>query len=72
MPHVTVKLWSGRPDDVKKKLAERLAQVVAEELGSRPGSISVAVEDIAKEDWQEQDYEQEIRNNENLYVTPDY
>lgn len=72
MPHVTIKLWSGRPDDVKKKLAERLAQVVAEELGSRPGSISVAVEDIEKENWQEQIYDQEIRNNENLYVTPDY
>ena len=32
MPHVIVKLWPGRNDEIKSNLAKRIAHTVAEEL----------------------------------------
>ena len=32
MPHVVVKLWPGRNDEIKTNLAKRIANVVVEEL----------------------------------------
>lgn len=32
MPHVTIKLYPGRDDEVKKKLAEKIALEVSEGL----------------------------------------
>ena len=31
MPHVIVKLWPGRDEEIKKNLAKRIADTVAEE-----------------------------------------
>ena len=32
MPHVIVKLWPGRNDEIKSNLAKRIAHIVAGEL----------------------------------------
>ena len=32
MPHVVVKLWPGRNDEIKTNLAKKIADVVAEDL----------------------------------------
>ena len=32
IPHIIVKLWPGRNDEIKNKLAKRIANTVAEEL----------------------------------------
>lgn len=73
MPHVTVKLWPGRSDDVKKALAEQIAKDVAEGLKVDLGDVSVAFEEVERSDWEEKVYKPEFRDNvENLYVKPDY
>lgn len=73
MPHVTVKLWPGRTDEMKRNLAEKIAKDVAEGLCVELGDVSVAFEEVAREDWGKQVYEKEIRDNmENIYVKPDY
>ena len=73
MPHVTVKLWPGRSDDIKRKVAERIAADVAEGLKVDIGDVSVAFEEVERSDWGEKVYKKEIRDNmENIYFKPDY
>lgn len=72
MPHVVVKLWPGRNDEIKTNLAEKLGAVVSEELKVDIGDVSVAFEEVNRSDWGEQVYKKEIKDNENIYLKPDY
>lgn len=72
MPHIVVKLWPGRNEDIKAKLAKKIADAVVEELKVDIGDVSVAIEEVKRSDWGEQIYKREIKDNSNLYVKPDY
>lgn len=72
MPHIVVELWPGRNDEIKGNLAKKIAQDVAEGLNVNIGDVSIAFEEVAPEDWGEQVYQKEIRNNPNIYVKPEY
>jgi 4-oxalocrotonate tautomerase len=73
MPHVIVKLYPGRSEADKARLAEALARTVQEVLGSREASLSVAIEDVAPEDWAEQVYRPEILEKPGqVYKKPGY
>lgn len=72
MPHVVVKLWPGRNDEIKTNLAKKIADVVAEDLKVDIGDVSVAFEEVRREDWGETVYKREIKDNENVYLKPDY
>jgi 4-oxalocrotonate tautomerase len=62
MPHVIVKMYSGRTEEQKKKLAEEVAKAVMASAGNGEESISVSVEDIAPSDWTERVYKPDIEN----------
>jgi len=51
MPHVVVKLYTGRTDEQKKALSDALTKAVMETLGSKKESVSVGIEDVAQADW---------------------
>lgn len=53
MPHIAVKLYPGRSEELKKALAQALAKTMTAVLGSKPESISIGIEDVAPEDWEE-------------------
>ena len=53
MPHIAVSMYPGRDDEIKKKLALKLQETVAEELKVDPKVITVSVEDVPKEQCQE-------------------
>ena len=73
MPHVNIKLYPGRSEEVKKELADKIAIVVSEVAGTSLGSISVAIEEIEKENWMKDVYDKEImKNQEILYKKPEY
>lgn len=72
MPHIIVKLWPGRSEEIKRNLAERIAVTVAEELKVDKGDVSVALEEVPREDWGDKVYKTEIKDNPNLYHRPDY
>lgn len=72
MPHIVVKLWPGRNDEVKSNLAKRIAYDAAEELKVDIGDVSVAFEEISANDWGEQVYKKEIKDNKNIYWKPSY
>jgi 4-oxalocrotonate tautomerase len=53
MPHIIVKLYPGRSEESKRSLAQKINQAVVESLDIPDDVISIAVEEIAKESWDE-------------------
>jgi len=73
MPHVIVKLHSGRSEQMKAALAEALTKAVMDTLGSGEESVSVAIEDIQPKDWTEQVYKPDIlAKPDRIYKKPGY
>jgi len=73
MPHVIVKLWPGKSERQKARLADAIAQSVMDVLDYGEESVSVAIEEIKAQDWAEQVYKPDIVDNaEKLYKKPGY
>lgn len=73
MPHVIVKLWPGKSEAQKKRLAERIAKDVMDVLNYGEESVSVAMEEIKPSDWAQQVYRPDIVNQpEKIYKKPGY
>ena len=73
MPHVIVKLWPGKSEQQKTRLAEAIVEDVMHVLKYGEESVSVAFEEIKPEDWAEKVYNPDIVNNaEKLYKQPGY
>lgn len=53
MPHVAITMLPGRDLEKKKALARKIRQFVAEELHVDPLIVSVSVEDVPIEKWDE-------------------
>lgn len=54
MPHVEIKCFPGRSEEQKKLCAEKISEVVAESLGCKQTSVSVAIKEVKEEDWKEE------------------
>jgi 4-oxalocrotonate tautomerase len=73
VPHVIVKLWPGKSEAQKERLAEKIAQDVVEVLDCGEGSVSVAMEEIKSSDWARQVYQRDIKAKwDKLYKKPGY
>jgi 4-oxalocrotonate tautomerase len=73
MPHVIVKLWPGKSEQQKKRLAAAIARDVMSLLNYGEESVSVAFEEVEPQDWAEKVYKPDIVNNpERLYKKPGY
>lgn len=73
MPHVIVKLYPGRTDEVKTLLAEKIAKNVMEIAKCEEKAVSVAIEEIETSKWAETVYKPDIlENKEKLYKKPGY
>jgi 4-oxalocrotonate tautomerase len=73
MPHVIVKLWPGKSEQQKIRLAEEIVKDVMNILNYGEESVSVAVEEVKPQDWAEKVYKPDILNNsEKLYKKPGY
>lgn len=73
MPHVIVKLWPGKPEAQKARLAEKIAQDVMEVFDYGEESVSVAMEEIKSSDWARQVFEPDIKGKwDTLYKKPGY
>lgn len=73
MPHVIIKLWPGKTDAQKTQLADAIAREVIALLGSSEASVSVAFEQVAKEDWAAQVWQPDIvAHPERLFRKPGY
>ena len=73
MPHVIVKLWPGKSEEQKNRLAEKITQDVMEVLNYGAESVSVALQEVAPQDWKEKVYRLDIvAQTGNLYKKPGY
>ena len=73
MPHVIVKLWPGKSERQKTRLAEEIVKDVMSVLNYGEESVSVAIEEVKPQDWAEKVYEPDIVNSsEKLYKKPGY
>jgi 4-oxalocrotonate tautomerase len=73
MPHVIVKLASGRSEETKQRLSDAITKSVIDVLRIGEESLSVAIEDIQAEDWTEKVYEPDIQGKwKTLYKKPGY
>ena len=73
MPHVLVKLWTGKSEKQKARLAEEITKAVMATLNYGEESVSVAMEEIEPNDWTEKVYKPDIlAKPEILYKKPGY
>jgi 4-oxalocrotonate tautomerase len=73
MPHVIVKLWPGKSEEQKTRLADRITKDVMAVLNYGEESVSVAIEEVPAQDWAEKVYKPDIvKNSEKLYKKPGY
>jgi 4-oxalocrotonate tautomerase len=73
MPHVLVKLWPGKTEQQKKKLASEITKAVMATLDDSEESVSVAMEEVKAADWTEKVYKPEIlAKRDTLYKEPGY
>jgi 4-oxalocrotonate tautomerase len=73
MPHVIVKLYPGRSEQQKARLADEIVRDVVAIAKCEEKSVSVAFEEIKPEDWAEKVYKPDIIDSpEKLYKKPGY
>jgi 4-oxalocrotonate tautomerase len=73
MPHVIVKLYPGRSEEQKLKLADEIVKDVVTIAKCEQKSVSVAFEEIEKEDCAKKVYKPDILGRKDcLYKEPGY
>ena len=58
MPHISVKMYPGRTQEVKEDFARKLQKLTIEQFGCKEEHVSISVEDIEPEHWQKEVVEQ--------------
>ena len=73
MPHVIVKLWPGKSEQQKRRLADAITKDVAAVLNYGDESVSVAVEEVPAAEWNDKVYHPDIVDKAaTLYKKPGY
>jgi 4-oxalocrotonate tautomerase len=73
MPHVIVKLLSGRSEQQKAKIADEVTKAMMATTGNGPDAVSVSIEDVEQGDWVEKVYKPDIVGKPaTLYKKPGY
>lgn len=73
MPHVIVKLWPGKSEHQKRRLAEAITKDIATVLHYGDESVSVALEEVSPAEWADKVYRPNIVEKPGtLYKKPGY
>lgn len=73
MPHVIVKMYPGTSEEQKEKIAQEITKVLMKGADKPEAAVSVAITEVAEDDWMDEVYAKEIKPNmENLYKKPGY
>lgn len=73
MPHIIIKLYTGRSEQVKRQLADQIVKDVVTIAQCEEKAVSVAFEDVEPAEWAEKVYRPDILDKKNtLYREPGY
>ena len=73
MPHVIVKLYSGKSERQKQALAQAVTEAVMSALNYGEESVSVGIEEVEPKDWTERVYKPDIISEpDTIYKKPGY
>jgi 4-oxalocrotonate tautomerase len=73
MPHVIVKLHSGKSERQKHALAQAVTKAVMSALNYVEESVSVGIEEVEPKEWTEKVYKPDIiRKPDTIYKKPGY
>lgn len=73
MPHIIVKMFPGRTDEQKQLLTDEIVKNVVSVTSCAEKSVSVAIEEVEPDDWDEMVYKPDIlENRDKLYKNPGY
>jgi 4-oxalocrotonate tautomerase len=73
MPHVIVKLYAGRSEQQKARLAEEVTKAIMAGANCGEDAVSVSIEDVAPADWTETVFKPDIAARpDTLYKKPGY
>ena len=73
MPHVEIKCFPGRTEEQKKICAEKISEVIAETLGCKTTSVSIAIKEIPEDKWKSDVWDKSIVQDEKyMYKRPEY
>jgi len=73
MPHVIVKLHSGKSERQKQALAQAVTEAVMSALNYGEESVSVGIEEVEPKDWTENVYKPDIIGKpDTIYKKPGY
>jgi 4-oxalocrotonate tautomerase len=73
MPHIIVKLYPGKSEQQKNRLAEAITEDVMKVFNYGEESVSVAMEEVKPQDWTEKVYKPDIAaKSDKLYKKPGY
>jgi len=73
MPHVVVKLWPGKSEQQKTRLAQEITDSVMSVLHYGAESVSVGFEEVGSQEWAEKVYRPDIEAKwDQLYKRPEY
>jgi 4-oxalocrotonate tautomerase len=61
MPHVTVKLATGKSEQQKARLVDAIVKDVMNALNTGEDAVSVALEEVQPADWKEKVYQPDIQ-----------
>lgn len=70
MPHIAIKMYPGRSEELKKNIVEKTRDFLAKEMGMEEKFFSVSVEDIEKDKWQEEVVDKIAKDD--LYVESNF
>jgi 4-oxalocrotonate tautomerase len=73
MPHIIVKLWPGKSEAQKARLAGLITKSVMDVLNYGEEAVSVGVEEVEPQQWAEQVYKPDIlAKPQTIYKKPGY
>ena len=70
MPHIAIKMYPGRSEELKKEIAVKTRDFLSQAMGMEEKFFSVSVEDIEKDQWQEEVVDKIAKDD--LYVESNF